>query len=115
MVPVLIGAALQNAVLEEVVVIGYLLTRLSQLGWSPRRAVVGPTKREDVITPHTRPPADEDAEHMLVRTVTCLDGEVEVELVCEPAFDYGRTSAEWSLGYRWDIVLRGAAATPAES
>ena len=27
---------------------------------------------------------------MLVRTVECLEGSVEVELVCEPAFDYGR-------------------------
>ena len=41
--------------------------------------------------------ADEDAEHMLVRTVRCLEGEVEVELICEPAFDYGRTPAEWTL------------------
>ena len=34
---------------------------------------------------------------MLVRTVLCLEGSVEVELVCEPVFDYGRTPAEWSL------------------
>ena len=34
---------------------------------------------------------------MLVRTVECLDGRVEVELVCEPVFDYGRTPAEWTL------------------
>lgn len=32
-IPVLILAAAQNAVLEEVVMIGYLLTRLGQLGW----------------------------------------------------------------------------------
>jgi uncharacterized protein len=32
-VPVLLLAAAQNAVLEEVVVVGYLLTRLRQLGW----------------------------------------------------------------------------------
>jgi GH15 family glucan-1,4-alpha-glucosidase len=32
-----------------------------------------------------------------VRVVLCLDGEVDVELVCEPVFDYGRTPAEWSL------------------
>jgi membrane protease YdiL (CAAX protease family) len=32
-VPVLLLSAAQNAVLEEVVVVGYLLTRLSQLGW----------------------------------------------------------------------------------
>ena len=34
---------------------------------------------------------------MLVRTVECLEGRVEVELVCEPVFDYGRTPAEWTL------------------
>ena len=49
------------------------------------------------MTPHTRPPADADAEHVLVRVVECLDGWVEVELVCEPAFDYGRVPATWSL------------------
>src|SRR6266480_4635771 len=53
--------------------------------------------REDTITPHTRPPADDDADHILIRTVECLEGEVEVELVCEPAFDYGREPAEWAL------------------
>ena len=58
---------------------------------------MGPTRGEDEITPHTRPPADTDGDHMLVRVLTCLDGAVEVELVCEPAFDYGRTSPEWSL------------------
>jgi GH15 family glucan-1,4-alpha-glucosidase len=52
---------------------------------------------EDAITPHTRPPADDDAEHLLVRTVECLSGSVEVELVCEPIFDYGREVAEWTL------------------
>ena len=58
---------------------------------------MGPRRGEDEVTPHTRPPADDDGEHMLVRTVLCLDGEVEIELVCEPAFDYGRVPAEWSL------------------
>ena len=58
---------------------------------------MGPREGEDQITPHTRPPADDDADHLLVRTVRCLDGTVEIELVCEPAFDYGRTPAEWTL------------------
>jgi membrane protease YdiL (CAAX protease family) len=39
-IPVLVLAAAANAVLEEVVVVGYLLRRLDQLGWSPRRAAV---------------------------------------------------------------------------
>ena len=38
--PVLIAAALQNAVLEEVIVVGYLLIRLRQRGWSPWAAIV---------------------------------------------------------------------------
>ena len=58
---------------------------------------IGPRRHADEITPHTRPPTDDDADHMLVRTVLCLTGSVDVELVCEPVFDYGRTPAEWSL------------------
>jgi alpha,alpha-trehalase len=68
-------------------------------GWAMVRdaLVMGPRRGEDTITPHTRPPADEDAEHALVRTVRCIEGSVEIELVCEPAFDYGRIAGEWSL------------------
>jgi GH15 family glucan-1,4-alpha-glucosidase len=68
-------------------------------GWIVVRdaLTLGPTHGADTITPHTRPPADDDGEHMLVRTVECLVGNVEVELVCEPVFDYGRTPAEWTL------------------
>ncbi|MET9732436.1 type II CAAX endopeptidase family protein [Streptomyces sp. NPDC006458] len=33
--PVLLLSAIQNAVVEEVIVVGYLLRRLGQLGWSP--------------------------------------------------------------------------------
>ncbi|OKI06182.1 hypothetical protein A6A06_37885 [Streptomyces sp. CB02923] len=33
--PVLIASAVQNAVVEEVIVVGYLLRRLGQLGWAP--------------------------------------------------------------------------------
>ena len=57
---------------------------------------IGPRDHEDKITPHTRPPADYDADHLLVRTVLCLEGRVEVELICEPAFDYGRVPAQWT-------------------
>lgn len=39
-VPVLLLAALQNAVLEEVVMVGYLFTRWREAGWSPFAVVV---------------------------------------------------------------------------
>lgn len=37
--PVLIAAAVQNAVVEEVIVVGYLLRRLGQIGWTPLAAL----------------------------------------------------------------------------
>ncbi len=45
---------------------------------------------------HTRPPTDHDADHLLVRTVECVQGEVPVELICSPRFNYGRVPARWS-------------------
>jgi len=39
-IPVLILAAAQNGILEEVLVIGYLLRRLDQLGWTPWKAIL---------------------------------------------------------------------------
>jgi GH15 family glucan-1,4-alpha-glucosidase len=68
-------------------------------GWVVVRdaLTMGPRRGVDTITPHTRPPADEDADHALVRVVTCIDGAVEIELVCEPVFDYGRVTADWTL------------------
>jgi alpha,alpha-trehalase len=70
----------------------------SPSGWILVRdaLTISPRDHEDKITPHTRPPSDYDADHLLVRTVLCLEGRVEVELICEPVFDYGRVPAEWS-------------------
>jgi alpha,alpha-trehalase len=68
-------------------------------GWIVVRdaLTVGTRQGPDQITPHTRPPADDDADHTLVRTAHCLNGQVEMELVCEPLFDYGQISADWSI------------------
>ncbi len=58
---------------------------------------LGPRRGVDLVTPHTRPPTDQDADHLLVRVAVCLEGEVEMELTCEPVFDYGREPAAWSV------------------
>ncbi|MFC9966536.1 glycoside hydrolase family 15 protein [Nocardia ignorata] len=42
-----------------------------------------------------RTPMDWDAEHILLRTVKCVSGTVELELSCEPSFDYHRDGARW--------------------
>jgi membrane protease YdiL (CAAX protease family) len=39
-VPVLVLQAAKNGILEEVIVVGYLLHRLGQLGWTPWKAVL---------------------------------------------------------------------------
>jgi GH15 family glucan-1,4-alpha-glucosidase len=76
-----------------------LTTWTTPTGWAIVRdsLTLGPTRGKDLVTPHTRPPADEDADHMLVRVAMCLEGEVEMELTCEPVFDYGRTPAKWDV------------------
>jgi GH15 family glucan-1,4-alpha-glucosidase len=45
---------------------------------------------------HRRTPTDHEAEHVLLRTVRCVNGSVELALDCEPAFGYGRVPARWS-------------------
>lgn len=44
---------------------------------------------------HRRTPTDYDAEHVLLRTVRCVSGEVQVSMECEPVFDYGRKTTSW--------------------
>jgi alpha,alpha-trehalase len=76
-----------------------LTTWNTPTGWIAVRdaLTMGPRRGDDEVTPHTRPPTDEDGDHTLVRTVICLGGSVDLDLVCEPVFDYGRTAAEWTL------------------
>ncbi len=44
---------------------------------------------------YQRPPGDYEAEHILLRTVRCVNGHVEVILNCEPVPDYGRGTVAW--------------------
>ena len=44
---------------------------------------------------HRRTPMDWDAEHILLRTVRCVSGTVELVMSCEPSFDYHRVGAVW--------------------
>jgi GH15 family glucan-1,4-alpha-glucosidase len=44
---------------------------------------------------HRRAPTDYDADHVLLRTVRCVNGQVELTMDCEPVFDYGRQRVHW--------------------
>ena len=55
---------------------------------------------------HRRPPTDYDAEHVLLRIVRCVNGEVQLSLDCEPVLDYGRLRGSWAYtgdGYRHGV------------
>jgi len=55
---------------------------------------------------HRRPPTDQEAEHMLVRTARCIVGRVELSLDCEPVFNYGETAAQWAyVGQGYDEAV----------
>ena len=67
-------------------------------GWIVVRdlLLIGPWHHEnDRSHTHRRSPTDYDAEHVLLRCVRCVNGEVQVLLDCEPVFDYGRCAAQW--------------------
>ena len=68
-------------------------------GWAIVRDVllIGPWRHEHRRdSGHRRAPTDYDAEHILLRTVRCVNGEIQLTLDCEPVFDYGRHPGEWS-------------------
>jgi alpha,alpha-trehalase len=45
-----------------------------------------------------RPETEHENDRSLLRTMTCIDGEVEMEMECLPRFDYGLREARWSGG-----------------
>jgi GH15 family glucan-1,4-alpha-glucosidase len=59
---------------------------------------------------HRRAPTDYDADHVLLRSVKCVNGEVQVVLDCEPVFDYGRKPVHWD--YSQDGYYEGSATHP---
>ena len=67
-------------------------------GWIIVRDVllIGPWHHtDDRSHTHRRTPTDYDADHVLLRSVRCVNGEVQLGLSCEPAFDYGAERARW--------------------
>ncbi len=68
-------------------------------GWLVVRdaLIMGPWHHENELShTHRRTPTDYDADHVLLRTIRCVTGEVQVTFECEPVFDYGRYQGTWS-------------------
>ncbi|MEU0539242.1 glycoside hydrolase family 15 protein [Nocardia sp. NPDC005978] len=82
----------------------------TETGWIIVRdaLVLGPWHdNEERSRTHRRTPMDWSAEHMLLRTVKCVNGVVELEVSCEPAFDYHRAPARWE--YSGDVYEQATA------
>ena len=73
--------------------------------------LVGPWHHEhDRSHTHRRAPTDYDADHVLLRLVRCVHGEVQLTLDCKPVFDYGRIQASWE--YTGDDYRQARAGAP---
>jgi alpha,alpha-trehalase len=71
---------------------------------------VGPWTETRRFPRQRRPPGDIQADHVLLRTIKCLQGFVEVTVDCEPMFDYGRVAPRWR--HDGDGYHRATAAAP---
>jgi GH15 family glucan-1,4-alpha-glucosidase len=86
---------------------------MTRMGWLIVRDTlsIGAWHHEhDRSTTHRRSPTDHDADHVLLRTARCVQGIVELNLDCEPVFDYGRRDAKWEYtgdGYNEAIARTG--------
>jgi len=68
-------------------------------GWIIVRDVllIGPWRGDvERLDGHRRAPTDYDAEHVLLRSVRCVNGEMQLTIDCEPVFDYGRVLGRWA-------------------
>ena len=71
----------------------------TRTGWVVVRDVlcIGPWyHKQERSRTHRRSPTNYDADHVLLRTVRCVQGWAEIHLDCEPVFDYGGLAAEWA-------------------
>jgi alpha,alpha-trehalase len=71
--------------------------------WVPPRGERG-TKRG-------RPDTEHESDSSLLRTITCIDGTVEMEMECLPRFAYGAEAAQWSGGELGEAVASAADGT----
>jgi GH15 family glucan-1,4-alpha-glucosidase len=92
-------------------------TMVLETSWSARGGwlvvrdalLMGPWHHDERSGSHRRAPTDYEASHVFLRLVSCVDGEAQVDLECEPSFDYGRGPAAWTYataGYQ-EVTARG--------
>ncbi|WP_375475486.1 glycoside hydrolase family 15 protein [uncultured Jatrophihabitans sp.] len=58
--------------------------------------LIGPWRHDSELSrSQRRTPTDYEAEHVLLRTIRCVKGEVQTVIECDPSPDYGRATPRW--------------------
>jgi GH15 family glucan-1,4-alpha-glucosidase len=58
--------------------------------------LIGPWHHDDERSHrYVRAPRDHEAEHVLLRVLHCVDGDIDLEIDCAPAFAYGSVQGSW--------------------
>src|SRR5215471_3304948 len=71
----------------------------TETGWIIVRdaLLMGPWRHDTELSKfQRRTPTDYEAEHILLRTIRCVKGEVQTVMECEPVADYGRKAVSWT-------------------
>ncbi len=87
----------------------------SRTGWVIVRDVLlmGPWDHQRKRDPrHRRAPTDYDAARVLLRTIRCVNGEMQLVLDCEPVFDHGLRLGQWE--HTEEGYLQGLCRAPGE-
>jgi alpha,alpha-trehalase len=73
--------------------------------------LLGPWRHESELSAtQRRTPTDYEAEHILLRTIRCVTGEVQTVVECEPVPDYGRAAVRWE--YTDKVYHQGLGTVP---
>jgi alpha,alpha-trehalase len=81
-------------------------TWVTDTGWAVIHDALTIAEWATVDGGDSRPDTAHESDLSLLRTVTCIDGEVELEMECAPRFAYGVEEASWSGGELGEAVAR---------
>jgi alpha,alpha-trehalase len=82
-------------------------TWVTPTGWVVVHDALTIGEWEEQEGPGTRPRTGHESDRSLLRTATCVDGHVELEMECLPRFAYGAEPSEWSGGEQGEALARG--------
>jgi alpha,alpha-trehalase len=86
-------------------------TWVTDTGWAVVHDALTIAEWASAAGERSRPDTQHESDRSLLRTITCIDGEVELEMECLPRLGYGLEGAHWSDAELGEAVARGADGT----